>query len=295
MIHSCVWRQNQTMEKSDFMPELPEVETVRRTLQKQVCGKGIKKVKVHYANMVENVEVSFFEQNLVGQEIIDVKRRGKWLLFELNDYYLLSHLRMEGKYFLREETDERLAHEHVTITFTDHTDLRYLDTRKFGRMLLVLKEYLNDCRPMKELGLEPWDVNLTPSYLKEKYQRKRLPIKTVLLDQSIITGIGNIYADEILFLSGLHPLCVCSDLQEVELRNIIDQTRVVLKQAIVDGGTTIRSYTSSEGVHGRFQQHLYVHGLDECKVCHGKIDKIKVGGRGTYYCSVCQKERQRVG
>jgi formamidopyrimidine-DNA glycosylase len=141
------------------------------------------------------------------------------------------------------------------------------------------------------MGLEPWDSSLTKDYLLHKYSHKKTPIKTVLLDQSIIVGIGNIYADEILFLSHINPLRSANSLTEKELNSIINNTKEVLEKAIKKGGTTIRSYTSVNGVHGLFQQELSVHTKQgqPCPICQTVIIKTKVGGRGTYYCSHCQK------
>lgn len=210
-------------------------------------------------------------------------------MFELDDYYLLSHLRMEGKYYIRKSTDPKEKYQHVIFHFSDNTDLRYNDTRKFGKMYLQKKEDAFNEKPLNELGLEPWDKNLTSQYLKQKFHKK--PIKTELLDQTIIVGIGNIYADEILFLSKINPKTNATELTTKDLQNIIDFTKQVLEKAIEYGGTTVKSYESSEGVHGRFQQHLLVHTKKECPICHSKITKINVGGRGTYYCEKCQKER----
>lgn len=273
------------------MPELPEVETVKETLKRQVVGKVIEDVFVYHSNTIVEPLVSLFMRQLKGQTILDITRRGKWLVFHLTDYCLLSHLRMEGKYFIRGKEEERMLHELVKFDFTDGSSLRYHDTRKFGKMYLVLKEKVNDSKPFLELGPEPWSEMLTTSYLKGKYSKKKIPIKTALLDQGIITGIGNIYADEILFLSKISPLRPCSDLTKGELENIIYFTREVLEKAILKGGTTIRSYTSSEGVHGLFQTELLVHSKEgeACPVCGTKIIKTKIGGRGTYYCSKCQK------
>ena len=212
-------------------------------------------------------------------------------MFELDNYFLLSHLRMEGKYFLKSAQDEVDKHEHVIFELDSGEELRYRDTRKFGKMLLVPKDEIDECRQIKELGLEPWDDKLTSEYLLDKYKSKRLPIKSVLLDQSIITGIGNIYADEILFLSKINPCQITSTLTKENCDNIIRYTREVLAKAIELGGTTIRTYESSEGVHGRFQINLLVHNRkdEKCPNCGNIIDKIVVGGRGTYYCKVCQK------
>lgn len=273
------------------MPELPEVETVKETLKKEVLHKKIVGVKVYYKNIIAAPKSDLFIHNCLEKTIVDIQRKGKWILFDLENYFLLSHLRMEGKYFLRPKEDAPLKHEHVCFIFEDGMSLRYLDTRKFGRMYLLEKEVAYQQKPLSCLGLEPFDENLTVSYLQKKYQHKKLPIKTLLLDQSIITGIGNIYADEILFLSHISPLKKGQSLTEKELKAIIDNTVTVLKKAITLGGTTIRSYTSSEGVHGRFQNQLFVHNHEKepCPICQTEIVKIKVGGRGTYYCPACQK------
>ena len=272
------------------MPELPEVETVKNTLKKQVLNKTIEITNIYWDNIIAYPTVKEFKEKLKKQTINDIKRRGKWLMFELDDFFLLSHLRMEGKYFIRNNNDERNKHEHVVFTFTDNSELRYHDTRKFGKMYLLDKDKAFESKPLNELGLEPWDENLTVEYLRKKLNKK--PIKTELLDQSIIVGIGNIYVDEVLFLSKIHPLVSARNLKDQDLQNIIENTKKVLEKAIELGGTTVKSYTSSEGVHGKFQNELLVHTKEECPVCNKKIEKIKVGGRGTYYCPNCQKEEK---
>lgn len=275
------------------MPELPEVETVKNSLKLRLIGKKIYKVVVRYPNIIAYPSVDDFIKGVGGKEIRDIKRRGKFLMFDLGDSYLLSHLRMEGKYFFKKHDEEINKHEHVIFDLGD-MELRYMDTRKFGRMYLIKKDMVNDMKPISELGLEPWDEGLTVSYLKDKYKNKKLPIKSVILDQNIIVGIGNIYADEILFMGRINPLKVASKLDDKELEDIIKYTRSVLNHAIELGGTTIRSYTSVDGVHGRFQNELAIHGKDNgvCPICGEKIEKIKVGGRGTYYCPKCQGEKK---
>ena len=198
------------------MPELPEVETVKETLKGQILNKVIDEVYVYHNNTIEFPTVEEFKEKIKKEKIVDIKRRGKWILFELNHYYLLSHLRMEGKYYIRKKEEEKMRHELVKFDFSDGTSLRYHDTRKFGKMHLIEKEKVFKIRPLNELGLEPWDDLLDSNYLKIKYQDKKIPIKTALLDQSIITGIGNIYADEILFLSSVYPLKPCSSLTKKE-------------------------------------------------------------------------------
>lgn len=278
-------------ESSDNMPELPEVETVKRSLTNLVKDKIIKSVDIYHYNIIEYPSVEEFKTNIVNQKINKIERYGKWLIFVLDNYYLLSHLRMEGKYFYKNSAEPLLKHEHVVFNFTDDTCLRYMDVRKFGKMHLIKKEDITKIGPLIEMGLEPWSDKLDETYLKEKYKNKKLPIKTTLLDQSIIVGIGNIYADEILFLSKINPLRKSSNLTNEELKLIIKYTKEVLASAIEKGGSSIRTYTSVDGVHGLFQQELYVHTKkgEKCLVCNTIIEKTKVGGRGTYYCPHCQK------
>ena len=274
-----------------YMPELPEVETVKNTLKLRLVGRQIKGVNILWDNIIAYPSKEEFINEIKNKIIIDIKRRGKFLMFDLDDYYLLSHLRMEGKYFFKKHGDEINKHEHIIFDLDNDEELRYMDTRKFGKMYHIKKENINNTGPLKDLGLEPWDDNLTSEYLLNKYKNKRLPIKTVLLDQGIIVGIGNIYADEILFLTKINPLKKCNLLNKEECEKIIKYTREVLEKAIKLGGTTIRTYSSVDGVHGLFQNELLVHGKDKdaCPECNNKIEKIRVGGRGTYYCPKCQK------
>ena len=273
------------------MPELPEVETVKESLKLKLIGKKIKSVNILWNNIIAYPSKEKFAKEIGNKTIIDIKRRGKFLLFDLDEYYLLSHLRMEGKYFFKNHDEEINKHEHVIFDLGNNEELRYMDTRKFGKMYLIKKEDIDNIGPLKELGLEPWDNNLDSEYLLNKYKNKKLPIKTVLLDQRIIVGIGNIYADEILFLSRINPLKTCNLISEEQCNDIIRYTREVLDKAIKMGGSTIRTYSSVDGVHGLFQNELLVHGKDQgnCPICNERINKIRVCGRGTYYCSKCQK------
>ena len=273
------------------MPEKPEVITVARKLENKLIDRTIKDVEVYHNNMIDYPKVDEFKERIKDQKIYDITTRGKWIVMTLDDYYLLFHLRMEGKFFFRTKEDEKGKHEHVIFNLDNNVQLRFADVRKFGKVMLIEKDKIYTMKPYTELGLEPWDKDLTSNYLKEKYSKKTLPIKSVLLDQSIITGIGNIYADEILFLSKINPLTKAKDLTDKNRKDIIKYTVQVLDKAIEEGGTTIRSYTSEEGVTGMFQNNLFVHQREkeECRICKTPIIKIKVGGRGTYYCSKCQK------
>lgn len=274
------------------MPEKPEVITVCRKLEQRLLNKTITGVKVYYDKIIEYPSVEEFINKIKNQKINKFTTRGKWIVIELDNDYLLAHLRMEGKFFFREIGSPIEKHHHVVFTIDDNIELHFQDVRKFARLKLIPKDKLYDMKPFNELGLEPWDDNLTSDYLLEKFKNKKLPIKTVLLDQSIITGIGNIYDDEILFKSGINPLTSANSLKKNQLDSIIKNTVEVLDEAIEFGGTTIRNYTSEEGVTGHFQNNLLVHTKagEACPKCGSIILKTRVGGRGTYYCPKCQKK-----
>lgn len=269
------------------MPELPEVQTVLDTLSLQIKDTRIDDIKVLYKPIVDT-PVNTFKKTLIGQSFRDFKRRGKYLLFEMDDVTLVSHLRMEGKYFIKEYNEPIDKHTHVIFRLNNGKDLRYNDVRKFGRMELIEKKENYD--DFKKLGPEPFSNNFNVTYVKNYFAKSNKPIKEVLLDQSFVAGIGNIYADEICFAIKVKPTRPCNKLSDKEIEDLIKETRKILKKAIEAGGTTIRSYTSSLGVTGRFQLKLNVHTKDKCSVCGKDIIKIRVGGRGTYYCPLCQKK-----
>lgn len=272
------------------MPEIAEVETVRKTLKRLILEKHIRDVKVLYEGIIEG-DVWEFKNTLKGKKIKDIDRIGKWLLFDLDEYYLLSHLRMEGKFFVKKSSDYINNHEHVIISFDDGTDLRYHDTRKFGKLQVVKKENLYDVPAIKKQGIEANSDKLTKEYLYEKISKKRTNIKTLLLDQTIISGLGNIYASEVLFVSRINPERSGCSLTLEEVERIVLASKEVVNKAIAEGGTTIRSYTSSLGVTGSFQQYLNVYKRENqpCHVCGSEIKLITIGGRSTYYCPTCQK------
>ena len=273
------------------MPEKPEVITVANALRKKLIGKTITNCNVYWNNIIASPTTDEFKKRIINQKINDITTRGKWLVFSLDKDTLLIHLRMEGKFFFRKKTDKIEKHEHVEFILDNDISLRFHDIRKFGKMHLIDKNKLQVEKPLCDIGLEFDSKELTSDYLYKNIHNKKLPIKTVLLDQSIIAGIGNIYDDEILFLSRISPLRKSSSISKRECQAIIDNTKEVLEKAIKAGGTTIKSFTSSEGVHGLFQNELKVHGKKNglCPECNKKIEYIRVGGRGTYYCRNCQK------
>lgn len=273
------------------MPELPEVETVRRTLIELVNGKTIAAVYIHYPKIIKKPEVTEqFQDALIGQTIYDVGRRGKFLKFILDDYVLVSHLRMEGRYGLYKDSDPVEKHTHVIFAMTDGTELRYKDVRKFGTMHLFKKGEEEMTLPLSQLAIEPFSDDFTVQYLKEKLQKTNRKIKVVLLDQKAIVGLGNIYVDEALFRAGIHPERPAHEVTEDELVKLHREIVLTLKDAVEKGGSTIRSYVNTQGQIGMFQLDLFVYGRtnEPCKICGKTLIKTAVGGRGTHYCGDCQ-------
>lgn len=266
------------------MPELPEVESIRRNLISILKGESIKDVLVHYRPIVSNDPN--FEEKLKGQTIQDIEREGKYLKFILDDYMMISHLRMEGKYFMDYEKDK---HTHVEFILGSNHKLSYHDTRKFGRFELVdVKEKDTFLNTHKKLQKDPANLTLMDFY--EGIKAKNKTIKEILLDQSVVGGIGNIYANEILYLSKIHPAKKGFMISLEEAKTLLMNSNIVLNKAIEMGGSTIDTFESL-GHKGMFQQELNVHGKTNelCKRCGHKIVKIQLKGRGTYYCPSCQK------
>lgn len=273
------------------MPEKPEVITVSKSLETKILNRTIIDVDVYWDNIIAIPSTDEFIRRIKNQIIKSISTRGKFIVITLDKDTLLVHLRMEGKFFFRDKNSPVVKHEHVVFTFDNGEQMRFHDVRKFGKMYLIPTEEVYKVKPLVELGYEFDDEKLNREYLYKKINKKSLPIKTVLLDQSIITGIGNIYDDEILFLSKISPYRKAKDITLEECDEIIKNTNYVLNHAIELGGTTIKSFTSSEGVHGRFQNELAIHGKknSKCPKCGSDILVVKIGGRGTYYCDKCQK------
>jgi formamidopyrimidine-DNA glycosylase len=269
------------------MPELPEVETVRLTLLKLIKGEEIENITIRYKPLIEG-DVTSFSKQLLNQTFDQIERRGKYLLFIFNEIVMTIHLRMEGKFYIK-TSEPYEKHEHVIFHLKSGKTLRYHDVRKFGRLAVYHKNDLEQSKALLKLGPEPKDHHVNDLY--QSLTKRKIAIKTALLNQSIIAGLGNIYVDETLFRSQIHPTRRCQDLTKKEVSKILEESKKVLEHAIKLGGTTIRSYTSTLGVHGRFQNELLVHMKkgEPCPICAHPIEKMVVGGRGTYVCPKCQK------
>ncbi|SIS51542.1 DNA-formamidopyrimidine glycosylase [Salimicrobium flavidum] len=274
------------------MPELPEVDAVKESLNRQIRGKTIRQVTVYWPPMVKVPEDrKQFEEMLQSQTVQNISRMGKFMIIHLDDYALVSHLRMEGKYFFMEEEGPKDKHTHVLFLFDDGTSLHYNDVRKFGTMHLFDKGTENAHKPLVLLGPDPIDDRFSAEYMHERLQKTTRRIKTVLLDQSVVAGFGNIYVDETLFRAGIHPERLGTSLSEKEVGRIVDEGRKVIREAMGAGGSTIRSYARSDGGKGEFQNRLFVYGQEgnPCPNCSRPITKTKVGGRGTHLCYHCQE------
>ena len=272
------------------MPEIAELRTVKKALRKALIGRKIIDIKYRYDAIIKS-DKKEFKNILIGKTITDIDSLGKWLLIKLDDYTILSHLRMEGKYYIKPSDESYEKHEHIIFNLDNNYDLRYKDVRKFGVMILTKTSDIYKCDEISKLGIEPDDDKLSKEYIYDKIHKSNKLIKELLLDQTIINGLGNIYVDEVLYASKILPTRKGNTISLKECDEIKNNSNEIIKKATLAGGTTIRSYTSSLGVIGHYQDNLMVHTKANmpCKKCGSIIKKTRVGGRGTYYCPKCQK------
>lgn len=267
------------------MPELVEVENSRRNLNKILINKRIIKTEVYLDKMVFNKKEEFIKKT-TNKVIHEITRRGKWLFFRLDDSYLVTHFRMQGRFYLKDNNYKRQKHDYIIFSFNDFK-IVYNDPRLFGNMQIINLDEKESFIKEKNLGLEYFDDNLTSKYLRKKFKKHHVYIKNMLLDQSVIAGIGNIYADEILFRSNINPKSYADKLTLNKLDKIIKNTSIVFEEALKYKGT----YPNLDGIRGTYEEHLLVHKRKDkkCYVCGSIIIKEQVGKRGTYYCPKCQK------
>lgn len=274
------------------MPELPEVETIVRELREtSLIGLQIEKAIVFWDRSIANPLSTQFSRNIASQIILDIYRRGKFLVFVLNRDTLLVHLRMTGKFLIVSAECEAHPHERVRLYLSDKRILRYEDQRKFGKWYLTKhpEQYLDT------LGIEPLSVDFTLAALKKCLKGHKRQLKSFLLDQHYIAGLGNIYVDEALWLAKIHPLRAVQTLADEEIANLHKSIVHVLNRGIENIGTSLgaarANYFSISGRRGNNQQSLQVFRRDgePCPRCHTKIQKIVVAQRGTHFCPHCQK------
>ncbi|HIA54982.1 MAG TPA: bifunctional DNA-formamidopyrimidine glycosylase/DNA-(apurinic or apyrimidinic site) lyase [Candidatus Melainabacteria bacterium] len=279
------------------MPELPEVETVRLGLERFLVGDSFAGVQVLRNDSVGYPAVKDFVKGLTGRTVVAAKRRGKYLLLELDSNAGLGvHLRMSGRLIVADEKHREAQFLRVLIKLKSGRELRFEDMRVFGRMWYVPpgEDFLKVIPALQELGPEPLE-GLTAEHLVSAFRGKKQAIKTALLDQTIIAGLGNIYADEVLFQTGIHPLSLAGSITEGDAEKLVVAIAKTLKKAIKHGGTTLRDYANSEGVNGNYQHQSWVYGREDepCRVCGTEIERIKLAGRSAHFCGNCQKKLRR--
>lgn len=274
------------------MPELPEVETVRRRLEPVLTGRRFDHVEIADARLVRPYEPSAVAAELEGERVASVERRGKYLIVRFeSDRVLLVHLRMTGS--LRHSTNglDDDPHRRALVRLDDGSDLAYRDVRRFGTWLVVEPGEL-DAYFAPRLGEEPLDALFTAARLGRLLENRRAPVKAALLDQRTLAGMGNIYVDEALWRAKIHPLRPAESLDRKELARLHRAVRASLEQGLARQGSTLRDYRLPDGESGSMQHEFKVYGRDgePCDRCGTPIAKIRVAGRGTWFCPTCQPE-----
>lgn len=268
------------------MPELPEVETIKNTLQSAV-GAVVQAIEIRRQDYVRRAD--YDPAGLSGGNIASVTRRGKYLVVHFhNDQYLIIHLGMSGRVFLSSEVDvPGLSHVHVVIHLSDHRQILLQDPRRFGGIWFVREPGV----VFSHMGLEPLSSSFNVRYLTQIVQNRRVAIKTLLLNQNMISGIGNIYADEALFSARILPTRMAGSLNNHEIRILVRSIKKVLRAGIEQRGTTLRDYRDSDNRPGGFQNYLQVYGRHQqaCHRCGQPIQRQVINQRSSHFCSVCQK------
>lgn len=273
------------------MPELPEVETVRRTLYDRLVGRTIEQVEILTPRQIYYPDTFTFKAELEGAAFTDLLRRGKWLILQLGPLNLVCHLRMSGHLFVCDPDRERDKHTHVIFHLSDGRELRYEDQRKFGGFHLLGPKCEGLPPGLRDIGVEPLSDEFTPVVLGEALCNRRAPIKAVLLDQSVIAGLGNIYVDESLFCAQIHPERPAESLRAEEMDRLYHCIRSVLERAVAKRGTTFSLYFDGEGQAGDMYDELHVYDQTgaPCPRCGTPIVKLAVAQRGTHVCPTCQR------
>ena len=289
------------------MPELPEVEVVKKSLEKKIQNLIIKKVQINDGNLRYKVKKEEISQ-IIGKKIKKVIRRSKFLIFEMDtNFFMLAHLGMTGKFFFIDEKNRKFKtsfyynldsgkdhnHDRIVIFFHGSKKLIYNDVRKFGFVKFFNNENYHDNSHLKNLGPEPLEKNYNIGYFKKYIIGKKRNIKSIMMDQKCISGLGNIYVNEILFLSNIDPNRKVFKLKDPEIKKIVKNTKKILRKSIKFGGSSIKDFSSDNGKKGSFQQQFLVYGKkgEICSNvdCNSRIVKIVVSNRSTFFCKRCQK------
>jgi formamidopyrimidine-DNA glycosylase len=273
------------------MPELPEVETVRSTLEPKLVGRRFDDVEIFDLRLTRPLDPAEVAAELGGERVSAVARRGKYLIVRFESgLVLLIHLRMTGSLVhSRNGSGATDPHSRAVVRLDDGSDVTYRDVRRFGTWLVLAENEVDEYLAAR-LGLEPLGPAFTARDLARRLEGRKAPIKAALLDQRTLAGVGNIYADEALWRARIHPRRPAGELSELEVRALHRGVRRALEAGIERQGATLRDYRTADGASGRMQHEFKVYGRDgePCPRCRGPIEKTRLGGRGTWYCPVCQ-------
>ena len=287
------------------MPELPEVEIVKRSLFKIVNNAKINGIKVYNNNLRYKLPKNFCNQ-LINKKITKISRRSKYLIFHFKNKYLLLHLGMTGKLLILRRKDNQVfktsfyydlnilpKHNHIYFSLSNCFNLIYNDVRRFGYFKYYEKTKINEISFLKKLGPEPLNSYFNKNYFIKFIKKRKKNIKNLLMDQTFVSGLGNIYVNEVLYLSKINPLKLCSKLSIKNINNLVKNIKLVLKKAIAHGGSTIKDFKNLSGKSGNFQQFFKVYGMENKNCsrisCKNKIKKILISNRATFYCDNCQR------
>lgn len=270
------------------MPELPEVETTRKGIQPNVEGQTIQKIIIRNGKLRWPVDTSLIEK-LPGLVILSVKRRAKYLLLETEQGHLIIHLGMSGNLRVLPQQEPAVKHDHIDLILDNGFLLRYHDPRRFGSWLWT-ESPLQEHALLKSLGPEPLTDSFNAEYLYQALQGRKTAIKTFIMNNHIVVGVGNIYANESLFLSGIHPTKPAQNLTQEEATRLTRHIKAVLNSAIEQGGTTLKDFLTPDGKPGYFEQKLHVYGREglPCLQCQKAVEKVVLNQRAAYFCSNCQ-------
>ena len=269
------------------MPELPEVETSRRGILPYLQEKQIERVIVRNKNLRWPVSEEVFV--LKDERVYQVLRRGKYIILELATGAILIHLGMSGSVRIVSPTEVVKKHDHVDFHLSESQILRFNDPRRFG--CILWSEQWQNHNLIAHLGLEPLDTAFDGEYLHKAASNKTQAVKAFIMDSHIVVGVGNIYANEALFLAGIHPKRAASRISLTRYKLLVEKIKLVLSKAIKQGGTTLRDFVGGDGKPGYFKQQLNVYGRggEPCVSCKAPLKEIRLGQRSTVFCGQCQK------
>lgn len=273
------------------MPELPEVETVKRDLTRHVLGLRIETLQIVDARVIRDISAAQFKSRLTGRTIKAISRRGKAIVWTLdNGLHVVIQLMMTGQLVHRSDRPDRFPKEtKVIFQLSNGIHLIYNDQRLFGRLTCV--EDLGTFKHFMNLGPEPFEAKFNPAFIKESFRRRMVPVKNALMDHTFVAGIGNIYASEILFRSGIDPRRKTQRINAAEIERMHRMTLEVLEEAILHRGSSMRNYRDGNGEKGKFNERIKVYAREgePCLTCGQEIIKIVQGGRSTFFCKQCQR------